>query len=141
MTGTPASQHNPPCKAAPHAKNIAQHISDQAINYVGKAVGSVAGMGDDPFNVRRLNKSVCADLCVIIPQGSEFTAEGSLTPWDWKGPLPTGLPGTIDPKNYAAIEGPFVEDTDKGQVVCYTYKNWKHDRDRLVGLAVTYPDQ
>lgn len=136
-TGTPTAIDNPPCTPDTFAKNIGQEILTKGLDAIGKGTASL-GLGDNPFNTRRLNASVCSDLCVVVPSGAAFTAKGSITPFDWQGDLPSGLPGTVNPGNWAAITGPAVETTAKGDVVCYTYKNWSHDNDRNVGLEVTY---
>src|SRR5215471_13236077 len=100
-TGTPAAMNNPPCTAGVYAKSIGDTLKEKGIEAVGKAV-STLGLGTDPFNVRRLNQSVCADLCVVVPSGANFTARGSVTPITWQGNLPSGLPDTVDPGIWAA---------------------------------------
>ena len=136
-TGTSASKHNPPCTPDQQAKNLGQQIVDKGLDAVGKATASL-GLGNDPFNTRRLNQSMCVDLCVVVPQGANFTARGSITPIDWKGDLPSGLPETIDPQNWAAVTGPAVDSTPRGDVVCYTFKNWSHDQERAIGVEESY---
>ena len=138
-TGDPAAEHNPACNADQHAKNIGDQIKAKALDLVGKGSAQL-GLGNDPFNVRRVNKSVCADLCVVVPSGASFTAKGSIIAgqYDWSGELPAGLPQLVDPQNWAAVIGPSVDSTSKGDVVCYTFKNWSHNLDRNVGLQVDY---
>ena len=135
--GTAAGSDNPSCTAVEQAKNLGKQIEQKALDAVGKATSGL-GLGSDPFNTRRLNNSVCADLCVVIPTGASFKAKGSVTPIDWLGDLPSGLPGTVNPGNWAAVTGPAVDSTPRGDVVCYTFKNWSHDQVRNVGLEVTY---
>jgi hypothetical protein len=137
-TGTPSAMENPPCSAASEVKNLGQSLVDKGIDGVGKATASL-GLTSDPFNTRRLNQSVCMDLCVVIPQGSSFTAKASVAgEYGWQGDLPSGLPASVKPGNWWAIEGPFVDSTQKGDVVCYTAKNWSHNLERVVGVEVKY---
>lgn len=135
--GIPTGEDNPSCTAVEQSKNIGQQIQQKALDAVGKAAAGL-GLGGDPFNMRRTNKSVCADLCVVVPTGASFKARGSVTPIDWQGDLPAGLPGTVNPGNWAAVTGPAVDSTPRGDVVCYTFKNWSHNQERNVGLEVTY---
>ena len=137
QTGTPAAMDNPPCSPDDQAKNLGQQIAQKGGELVGKATSSL-GLGSDPFNTRRLNQAVCMDLCVVIPSGANFKARGSITPIDWTGDLPSGLPGTVNPGIFAAIQGPAVSSGSKGDVVCYTAKNWSHNQARNVGVEITY---
>jgi len=138
-TGTPSAQDNPPCEEASKefSQNLAQRLQSKGSEIIGKSTAAL-GLGSDPFNERRLNKSACLDLCVTIPTGAEFKAEGSVTPIDWRGKLSSELPQTSNPGNWAAVSGPFVAPSSKADVVCYTFKNWSHDQERYVGLKVTY---
>jgi hypothetical protein len=136
-TGTPASVDNPPCTPDQQAKNLGQQIQQKGLDAVGKATASL-GLGGDPFNTRRLNQSVCVDLCVVVPTGASFKAKGAVTPVDWRGDLPSGLPETVNPGNWAAVTGPAVDSSPRGDVVCYTFKNWSHDQERAIGIEVTY---
>ncbi|WP_281909359.1 hypothetical protein [Massilia varians] len=129
---------NPPCTADAHAKTLGQALVEKGIEGIGKA-SAVLGLPGDPFNTRRLNQSVCMDLCVIVPQGASFTAKGGVSdPYGWRGDLPAGLPELVNPGNWWAIIGPSVESTARGDVVCYTAKNWSHNLERHVGIEVKY---
>lgn len=137
-TGTPSGIENPPCNAASEVKNLGKSLVDKGVEGVGKATAGL-GLTSDPFNTRRLNESVCMDLCVVIPQGRSFTAKASVAgEHSWQGDLPVGLPGLIKPGNWWAIEGPYVDSTHKGDVICYTVKNWSHNLERIVGVEVKY---
>ena len=136
--GAVAGEDNPACEPSAYAKNVGDQIVQKGLDAVGKATASL-GLGDDPFNTRRLNKSVCMDLCVVIPTGASFTANGSIAgSYPWQGPLPAGLPGLVKPENWAAIQGPAVDSTPKGDVVCYTFKNWSDNLERNIGIEVKY---
>jgi hypothetical protein len=75
-TGIPSGVDNPSCTAEVQSQKIGDRLEQKALNLVGK--GSQAlGLGNDPFNVRRLNRAVCADLCGVVPPGADFTARGS----------------------------------------------------------------
>lgn len=138
-TGTPVGTHMPACEPDQHSTNLAQRIGQQGLNAIGKATAAL-GLGGDPFNTRRAGNSNCVDMCVVTPPGANFTARGSITPFDWQGDLPSGLPGTVDPQNWAAIRGPKVTFTsdNRAQVVCYTFLNWSHNQARNVGIEVRY---
>lgn len=136
--GGVAGMDNPPCTASDQSKTIGQQIVDRGLDMVGRATNGL-GLGSDPFNTRRVNQSVCMDLCVVIPPGASFKARGSVAgAWAWKGDLPSGLPELVNPGNWWAMEGPAVTSTAKGDVVCYTAKNWSHNLERAVGLEVRY---
>lgn len=138
-TGTPVAQDNPPCEGvgAEDTRNLAERLKGMGSEAVGKATAAL-GLGGDPFNERRLNNSVCKNLCVTMPIGTQFTAEGSVTPIDWRGPLSSDLPATANPGNWAAITGPLIEQSTNLQVVCYVVKNWSHDQERYMGIKLTY---
>jgi len=136
-TGTPASKDNPPCTPDQQAHNLGESLKAKGLDAIGRATAGL-GLTPDPFNTRRLNESICVDLCVVIPTGASFKAQGAVTPVDWRGELPSGLPGTVNPGNWAAVTGPAVDTTPRGDVVCYTFKNWSHDQERAIGLEITY---
>ncbi|MBP2233469.1 hypothetical protein J2847_006807 [Azospirillum agricola] len=136
-TGTPAAEDNPACTPDQHAKNLGEVLKEKGLDLIGKSTAA-AGLTSDPFNTRRLNQSVCMDLCVVIPTGASFKAKGAITPIDWQGELSSGLPKTVNPGIWAAFTGPAVDSTPKGDVVCYTAKNWSHNQARNVGIEITY---
>lgn len=136
--GGVAGMDNPPCTASEQSKTIGQQIIERGLDLAGKATGGL-GLGSDPFNTRRVNHSVCMDLCVVVPPGASFKARASVAgAYAWQGDLPSGLPELINPGNWWAIEGPAVTATPKGDVVCYTAKNWSDNLERAVGLEVRY---
>ena len=139
QTGEVVSEHFPNCEDSTRisVKNFGEQINSLGIDAVGKPI-SALGLAGDPFNLRTRNKSVCADLCVVIDPGAGFTAKGSITPIEWTGDLPSGLPQTIDPSIWAGIRGPYVDRRGAGDVVCYTFFNWSHDTERYVGIEVKF---
>jgi hypothetical protein len=141
-TALPVGEDWPSCSGPSgrdNAKNLGEKLLQGGIDAVGQAVNAVPGLsGVDPFNTRRSQNSSCVDLCVVVPTGANFTAKGSIVPLGWnEHDLPSGLPGRIA-ASWAGVEGPFVESTERGDVVCYTFYNWSHTTPRAIGVAVDY---
>lgn len=136
--GGVAGMNNPPCTASEQSKTIGQQIMERGLDLAGRTTAGL-GLGSDPFNTRRVNQSICMDLCVVIPAGASFKARASVAgQYGWEGEIASGLPKVTDPGNWWAIEGPAVTATAKGDVVCYTSKNWSDNLERLVGVEIRY---
>jgi hypothetical protein len=127
----------PPCER--QTESFAETLGDQIVTKGVDAMSeAVKQLGlDDPFNKRTRAGATCADVCGTLPVDAEFSARGTITPIDWRGTLPSGLPQTIEPQD-ATIRGPIIKPAGRVKVICYTFINLSRKEERQVGVEFTY---
>jgi len=144
-SGEPASQNSPPCSDG-YTKTTAQEVLPKVYKafdeYVGFAVASTLSNfvpGFDAWMGERMGinngPSVCATQCIAAP--ARALIEGCIADAEEGDKCKPAVNGD-GPAGWAGMDDLSQAQQGDHVVTCVTFKNWSHDRNRVVRLRASW---